>query len=132
VVAYVGSQADKMNEAVAGMNELLNELPKEEDNLLTARKSLLKDIETDRITKDAIFNSYLAGLRKGINYDLRKDKYAQYSTISLNDLYNYHQNVLSKKPYTYTVIASEKRINVDDLSKYGEVKRLSLPQLFGY
>ena len=29
VVAYVGSQADKLNEAVAGMNELLTDLPKE-------------------------------------------------------------------------------------------------------
>ena len=132
IVAYVGSQADKMNEAVAGMNELLDDLPKTEQNFINARKSLMKDIETDRITKDAIIMSYLSAAKKGVDRDLRKDNYAQYANITLNDLYKYHQDVLSKKPYTYCVIASEKRINVDDLKKYGEVKKLSLQEIFGY
>ena len=132
IIAYVGSQADKMNEAVAGMNELLDDLPKTDENLVNARKSLMKDIETDRISKDGIIMSYLNSVRKGVNRDLRKDNYAQYSNITLNDLYKYHQDVLSKKPYTYCVIASNKKINVDDLKKYGEVKRLTLQQLFGY
>jgi hypothetical protein len=131
-VAYVGSQADKMNEAVAGMNELLDDLPKTEQNFINARKSLMKDIETDRITKDAIITSYLTAIKKGVDRDLRKDNYVQYANITLNDLYKYHQDVLAKKPYTYCVIASEKRINVDDLKKYGEVKKLTLQELFGY
>jgi predicted Zn-dependent peptidase len=132
IVAYVGSQADKMNEAVAGMNELLDDLPKTEQNFINARKSLMKDIETDRITKDAIITSYLTAIKKGVDRDLRKDNYVQYANITLNDLYKYHQDVLAKKPYTYCVIASEKRINVDDLKKYGEVKKLTLQELFGY
>ena len=132
IVAYVGSQADKMNEAVAGMNELLDDLPKADANFINARKSLMKDIETDRITKDAIITSYLNAVKKGVDRDLRKDNYAQYANITLNDLYKYHQDVLSKKPYTYCVIASEKKINIDDLKKYGEVKKLSLQEIFGY
>ena len=86
MVAYVGSQADKMNEAVAGMNELLDELPKADANFVNARKSLMKDVETDRITKDAIITSYLNAARKGVNYDLRKVNYEKYSNITLNDL----------------------------------------------
>jgi predicted Zn-dependent peptidase len=132
IVAYVGSQADKMNEAVAGMNELLDDLPKTDQNFINARKSLMKDIETDRVTKDAIIMSYLNASKKGVDYDIRKVNYQQYNNITLNDLYKYHQDVLSKKPYTYCVVASEKRINVDDLKKYGEVQKLTLQQLFGY
>ena len=132
IVAYVGSQADKMNEAVAGMNELLDDLPKTDANFINAKKSLMKDIETDRVVKDGIIMNYLNAVRKGVDRDLRKDNYAQYSNITLNDLYKFHHDVLSKKPYTYAVIASEKRINVDDLKKYGEVRKLSLQELFGY
>lgn len=132
VVAYVGTQADKMNEAVAGMNELLDDLPKTDANFINARKSLMKDIETDRITKDAIITNYLNAVRKGVDRDLRKENYAQYSNLTLNDLYKFHQDVLAKKPYTYCVVASEKRINPDDLKKYGEVKKLTLQELFGY
>lgn len=132
IVAYVGSQADKMNDAVAGMNELLNDLPKTEQNFQNARQTLLKNIETGRIVNDAIIDNYLNAQRKGLDYDLRKDNYARYSTLKLDDIYNYHQQQLSKKPFTYAVIASEKRINVDDLKKYGEVKKLTLQELFGY
>jgi predicted Zn-dependent peptidase len=132
IIAYVGSQADKMNDAVAGMNELLDELPKTDQNFINARKSLMKDIETDRVTKDAIIMSYLNAAKKGINYDLRKTNYQQYNNITLDDLYKFHKDVLSKKPYTYVVVASEKRINVDDLKKYGEVHKLTLGEIFGY
>jgi predicted Zn-dependent peptidase len=132
VIAYVGSQADKMNEAVAGMNELLNDLPKADQNFINSRKSAIKDMETERITKDGIIATYLNNQKKGIDYDLRKDIYNAYSNLTLNDLYTYHQNVLAKQPYTYCVVASEKRINLDDLKKYGEVKKLSLQEVFGY
>jgi predicted Zn-dependent peptidase len=132
IVAYVGSQADKMNDAITGMNELLKDLPKTEQNFGNARLTVLKNIETGRIVNDAIIDNYLAAQRKGLNYDIRKENYARYKTIKLDDIYAYHQQQLSNKPYTYAIIASEKRINVDDLKKYGEVKKLSLQELFGY
>ncbi|HWJ28095.1 MAG TPA: insulinase family protein, partial [Flavisolibacter sp.] len=59
VVAYVGSQSDKMNDAIKSMNELLNELPKTEQSFANARSSLMKNLETDRITQDGIITSYL-------------------------------------------------------------------------
>jgi predicted Zn-dependent peptidase len=130
--AYVGSQADKLNEAVAGMNELLTDVPKAEINFENARKSLMKDIETDRITKDGIINSYLLAQRKGVTTDLRKDNYAQYASLKLDDIYKYHHDKFSNQPYTYAIVASSKRVKEDDLQKYGEVKHVSLEELFGY
>ena len=132
VVAYVGTQADKLNDAVAGMNELLNDLPQAEQNFANNRKALMKDIETDRITKDDIIFNYLAATKKGVDHDLRRDNYALYNSITLNDISAYHKNQLSKKPYTYCIVASEKKINLEDLKKYGDVKVLGLQELFGY
>lgn len=132
IVAYVGCQADKMNDAVSSMNELLNQLPKADLNFENARTSLMKDIETDRISQDGIILTYLNGLRKGVDYDLRKSNYLKYSSIKWDDIYKYHQKTLSNQPYTYCVVASEKRISKEDLKKYGEVKVLSLAELFGY
>ena len=132
VVAYVGSQADKFNDAVVGMNELLTDLPQNEANLTNARKGLMKDIETDRITKDGIIYSYLSALKKGVDHDIRKDNYMQYANLTLSQVSDYHHNQLSKQPYTYCVVASTKKISQEDLKKYGEVKVLSLEELFGY
>lgn len=130
--AYVGCQADKMSEAVAGMNELLNELPKSEQGFENAKSSLKKDIETERITGDGIISNYLAAQRKGLSYDLRKENYSRYKDIQFNDIKQYHQQHLSKQPYTYCIIGSENKINLDDLKKYGELKVMKLEELFGY
>ena len=131
-IAYVGTQADKLNEAIAGMNELLNDLPKNEASFSSGRKSLFKDIETERITKDGIIFNYLNAEKKGLKEDIRKKNYEKYKTLKLQDLNDYHQAELSNKPYTYSVVGSEKNIKLDDLKKYGELKKISLTELFGY
>lgn len=131
-IAYVGSQADKLNEAVTGMNELLNDMPNSKQNFEDTRKGTMKDYETDRITKENIVFTYLALQKKGIDHDIRKDIYDQMKTISFADIKQLHDGELSQKPYTYCIVASEKKVSMDDLKKYGEVKKLSLDQLFGY
>jgi len=131
-MAYVGSQADKMNEAIAGMNELINTLPKSDKSFESAKASLKNDLETDRITNEGILFSYLAAQRKGLNYDIRKTKYDQLVNIRFNDIRAFHQQELSGKPYTYCVLGSDKKIKPADLQKIGQVKALTLEEIFGY
>ncbi|MBB1287322.1 insulinase family protein [Flavisolibacter sp. BT320] len=131
-VGYVGSQADKMNEAINSMNDLLKDLPKTEQNFVNAIKSQKKDIETQRITKDGIIFNYLNARKKGLSEDVRKTVYKELDKLTLDDIAAYHQQQFQNQPFTYTVIASEKRINLEDLKKYGEVRKLSVDDLFGY
>ncbi len=131
-MSYVGCQADKFNDAVAGMNDLLNTLPEAAQNFDNAKKSLLKDYETERITKENIVSSYLANLKKGVDHDLRKDIYEQAASLQFNDIKGLHDADLSQKPYTYCIVASEKKLKEEDMKKIGDVKKLSLTELFGY
>jgi predicted Zn-dependent peptidase len=130
--AYVGTQADKLNESIVSMNELLNVLPMNDQNFSNSMKSMFKDIETERISKDGILLSYLAAEKKGWNEDPRKTYYTTYQKLTPQDLIQYHSNNLSKKNYTYCIVASEKKVKEEDLAKYGEVKKLGLTELFGY
>ncbi|MEO5984159.1 MAG: insulinase family protein, partial [Ferruginibacter sp.] len=131
-VAYVGSQSDKFNEAAIAMNELLNELPEVKANIENARQGIKKDIETQRIVQDGIIFNYLDAQQKGLNEDIRKKKYAAIDKIGYKELKDFHASNLASKPYVYTIVANEKRLNMDDLKKYGEVKKLSLEEIFGY
>ncbi len=131
--AYVGSQADKFNEAVGAMNDLLGgELPSVENNLVAAKSSLRKDIETERITQDGIIFNYLAAERRGLKEDQRRQIYEASSTLGYNDLKSFHSKYIAGKPCTYCIVASEKKLPEADLKKYGEVKKLSLAEVFGY
>jgi predicted Zn-dependent peptidase len=132
VLAYIGCQADKMNEAISGMNELLNNLPSSEQGFQLAKTSEKKDIETQRYTEDGIVFAYLDAKRMGLDYDERKDEYAQLDTLTMGDVKQFHDQELAAKPYTYCVVASENKIKMDDLKKVGEVRVLSLEDIFGY
>lgn len=131
-VAYVGSQSDKFNEAAVAMNELLNDLPEVKSNIETAREGIKKDIETQRIVQDGIIFNYLDAQQKGLTEDIRRKKYAAIDKIGYKELKEFHSANIAAKPYVYSIVASEKRLNMDDLKKYGEVKKLNLEEIFGY
>ncbi len=131
-IAYVGSQADKMKEAVDAMNELLNELPRTDKALETAKESIRQTIASERVTQDGIIFSYLGDKRLGLNTDIRKYIYNKVPSLTFEDIKNFHAQNIAGKPYTYCVIGSEQKINMDDLKKIGEVQKLTLEQIFGY
>lgn len=132
VVAYVGTQADKMNDAVAGMNELLTTLPESDKSFNLSKSNSLNGIETSRITKDGIIYSYLADKKLGFDHDSRIDDYANLKPLTFADVKSFHQTNLSGKPYSYCIVASEKKIKMTDLAKFGPVTKLDLTQIFGY
>jgi predicted Zn-dependent peptidase len=131
-VAYVGCQADKMNESVAAMNQLLDTLPHSDDILANGKESIRQNIASERVTQDAIIFSYLAARRLGLNTDIRKNVYDTVNSLSFEDIRKFHDEELAHKPYTYCVLGSASKINMDDLKKIGDLKEVSLEEIFGY
>ena len=132
VIGYIGTQADKLDDAISGMNELFTNVPESEKVLEVSKKSIKNRYETERFTKDAVIYQYLADQRLGLTKDMRKDVYENFEKISFIDLQKFASSNISNKPYTYCLLASEKKVNLQALSKYGEVKKLSLEEIFGY
>ncbi|MBV8254499.1 MAG: insulinase family protein [Chitinophaga sp.] len=131
-VAYVGCQADKMHEAVNGMNDLLNDIPRSDKLLTAAKQSMKQDLETERITNDGIIFKFLEAKKLGLSTDIRKDVYESIDKMGFDDVKKFHNENLANKPYTYCVLASPNKVNVEDLKKIGDVKKLTLEELFGY
>ena len=132
MLSYVGAQADKFQEAVAAMNELLTTMPELPANFELAKEQLRKDIQTERITQDDIIYDYLNAQRLGLKEDIRKSVYQNVDKITFKDIQAFHDKYLSKKPYTYVILASEKKLPQAELQKIGEFKKLSLEELFGF
>jgi predicted Zn-dependent peptidase len=132
MLAYVGSQADKMNDALAAMNELMTELPRTDKLISVAKENIRKNLASERITQDDIVFSYLSAKRLGLDYDYRKNIYENVATLTFDDIKKFHSEYIAGKNYTYCVIASPGKIKMDDLKKIGEVKQLTLEEIFGY
>lgn len=129
---YIGCQADKFNDAVNAMSELLNNMPLNENGLSRAKLKRKTDIETDR--RDGIDNvfAFINARSQGLDFDKRKDEYESLDKITLKDIEQFQKNHLSGKPFTYCIIGQEGKIKWSDMQKLGEVKKLSLEEIFGY
>lgn len=132
MIAYVGSQADKMTDAVNAMNELLNDLPQSDKSFDGAKVNVINNLETTRVIKDQVFAYYFADKKLGYDYDSRIDLYKELKPITFQSIKDFHTQKVANKPYTYLIVASDKKVKKEDMQKFGEVTTLTLEQLFGY
>ena len=110
VIGYIGTQADKLDEAIAGMNDLLTTVPESKKVLEVSKLSIKNRYETERYNEDDVIYQYLADQRLGLTRDLRKDVYEKFEKISFADLQKFAGDNISNKPYTYCILASEKKV----------------------
>ncbi|HMX59364.1 MAG TPA: insulinase family protein [Chitinophagales bacterium] len=130
--AYVGCQSDKMNDAIKGMQELLDSLPYSEKFFEVSKTALKNNFATSRIIKQQLLFSFLDAQRHGINYDIREKTYKMLDKMTFSDINAFHKSMLSRKPYSLNIIGDEKRIDIAGLNKYGKVNKYTLQQIFGY
>jgi predicted Zn-dependent peptidase len=131
VYAYIGTQADKLNDAIKAMNELLSELPGSETAFLTAKTALRQNLESSRILKMSILFDYDKNLKLGYTEDSRLQLANALEGMSLQNVLAFHSEKLGGT-YILCVLGSKDKVDMDALSAYGEVIILSLEEVFGY
>jgi len=130
--SYVGTQADKLGEAIQGMQSLLMKMPQANSNMETAREGILQKIRTERITKSKVLDYYETFTKMGLDYDKRIDLFSDVVDFTMDDLTNFHNTHVKNDNYTYMVLGSSKEIDLKLLEGYGEVIILKLEDIFGY
>jgi predicted Zn-dependent peptidase len=129
---YVGTQADKLPDAMKAVNNLLTDLPMSEGNWEIGKKSIRQGFETRRVSKTGILFNYQNALRLGLDRDIRKDIYEEVNNITLNDIKKFHGENMKDKKWNMKLIASKSKINMEELKKYGKVVELSTKDIFGF
>lgn len=132
VMAYIGAQADKLKEAMAGMTDLLNNMPESEKSFELAKKAALEKIRTERITKFSKLWNFETAQKRGLDYDIRKDVYEAVPNMTMADLKAFHEQYIKDSKYNIMVIGKKSGLDIKELEKYGPVTYLTLEQVFGY
>ena len=132
VLAYIGTQADKLPEAMAGMTELLNNVPEAQLTFSNSKNSIIKNIQSERINDSEILYYYEGSKKLGIDYDLRKDVYTKIPQYSLSDVLKFQNEYIKDKKYVILVLGDLMKLDMKTLESYGKVKVLTLEEVFGY
>jgi predicted Zn-dependent peptidase len=131
-LSYIGTQADKLPEAMVGMHQLFDSLPQIPSNFDGAKKSLLQKIRSERIQPSEYFITYYNALKLGIDYDIRKDVFEQLPKLTLADITQFHKIHFKNKTYTTLLIGKKESIKAEALVNYGKLEWLNLNEVFGY
>jgi predicted Zn-dependent peptidase len=132
IYTFIGTQNDKLPEAMKAMFEVINNMPESEKSFDAAKEAIIKKIRTERITKTNVLFNYINAQRMGLTIDIRKDVFEKVPGMKFADLLSFQQKYLKDKKYTILVIGKKSDLDVETLGKYGKIEYLKLEDIFGY
>ncbi len=132
LMSYIGTQVDKLSEAMSGMSELLDEMPKAETNMNNAKEAIIQRIRTERLTKSKVLSEYEKAQEQGVNYDMRTDLYNQVQAFNVDSLNDFHNSHIANRNRVVMVLGAKRDLDLSVLKEYGEIKHLTLEEVFGY
>ena len=132
VMAYMGTQANKMPQAVSAMMDLMTNMPEAEKQFNAAKEATLKKIAAQRITKSNIFWNYESLKKRGIENDNREEMYNTIKDMTIEDLRNFFNSNIKGENYNVMVIGNKKDIDFKALKELGKVQEMDVDYLFNY
>ncbi|WP_312818824.1 M16 family metallopeptidase [Kaistella carnis] len=132
VTTYIGTQANKLPQAVNAMDELMAELPQIPAQFDNAKNAALKQISAGRVNRTNIYFNLLNLRKLGIDYDLRKDIYEEIQKLTLADLTDFYNSEMKPMKYNTAIIGKKENLDMAALNKMGEFQEVSLEEIFGY
>ena len=132
IYSFIGTQNDKLGDAMKAMSGLLNNMPESSTSFEIAKTSIINQIRSGRITKSNILFTYDNNKMLGLDYDIRKDVFSEVPKMTLGDLKNFVDSHIKGKNYITVVLGKKKVLDTKSLQKYGSLKHLTLEDIFGY
>lgn len=132
VINYIGTQANKLPLAVNAMSDLMADFPQIQAQFENSKGSALKQIASNRINRTNIFFNQLALKKLGVDYDIRKDIYAEIQSLTLPELTSYYNAEIKPLQYNTAIIGKRENLNMESVNKMGEFKEVTLEEIFGY
>lgn len=130
--SFIATQNDKMGDALAAFDEIINRMPVSESAFQLAKESLLTRLRTARTTKVDVLWSYIFSQDLGLTEDRKKALYEEVQKLTLDDVKAFQEKWVKGRKYTYCILGNEKELDMETLAKYGTITRLTTEDIFGY
>ena len=130
--AVIASQNDKLEKAVRGFDEIIEDLPQAPENLEIAKAAILAKLRTQRTIGQAVLYSYLNAQELGLSEPREKQVFEKVGSLTMEDLLATHARWIKGRTYWYAILGDPKDLDMDFLKTLGPVQQVSLEEIFGY
>ncbi|MCR5407952.1 MAG: insulinase family protein, partial [Bacteroidales bacterium] len=130
--ATINSQNDKLQKAVEGFAEIIEDLPQAPENLEIAKSAILARLRTQRTIGISVLNSYLNAQELGLTEPREKIIFEKVGDLTMEDLLATHDKWIKGRNYFYGVVGDTKDLDMNFLKTLGPVQIVQLDDVFGY
>lgn len=130
--AYVGTQPDKIGDALPALFQIINNMPVDRSQIERSRLSVLKQIASSRTIRKRLYWDYQLFKDRGFERDLDQDIYEKLQESSIEDLLQFQQQYVQGSRFNIMVLGSRERVDMDYLRSFGPVRELTMEEVFGY
>lgn len=127
---FVSTQSDKTMEAIDAFSNLILNMPEKEERLNIVKNSLTQSINSERPTFRDLTFTVAKWDKQGYNNDPRKTRVDTYNNMNFSDITKFYKNQIKDKPYIITIVGDTKRIDLDELKKYGKIIELGKKDIY--
>ena len=131
-IGYVGTQSDKVVDAINVYMDILNDLPKDSTNMEALRVSLRQAAQTAKPSMRGKASTFEYWQRLGYTDDPAKVNADKINALTFNDIESFYEQNIKGKPVTIILMGDPKKIDLKAIqTKMGcKVTKLSPAKLF--
>ena len=120
-IGYVGCQADKTIEAISVFKDITLNMPLKPNRIEQTRSGLINSINSKRLHFRKFPKKVSDWIKMGYLEDPRKNQVNFFNQMSFNDIIDFQKLHIANKPTIITIVTDLKRIDMEELRKYGEI-----------
>ena len=131
-IGYVGTQSDKVNDAISVYMDILSDMPKDSTQLVALKAALKQAAQTAKPSMRGKAATFEAWQRLGYKDDPAKVNAAAIDALTFNDIEKFYEDNIKGKPVTIILMGDPKKIDVKAIEKElgCKVTKLSPAKLF--
>jgi predicted Zn-dependent peptidase len=123
-IAYLSTQADKTNEAIDLLQQLITNMPEKPERLDIIKSGIAESINSSKPNFRYLPGYAYSLIRQGYKEDIRKLNLEYSKTATFTDIVDFYNQFIKGKTIHYAIIGNTKKFDLKALGKYGLIKRL--------
>jgi len=127
---YVGTQADKTNEALEVFYDLIRNMPEKSERMEMIRRFLVQSALTDKPGFRDLSRKIKSMELLGYDEDPAISKVEVYKNLEFDDIVEFYKKNLKDRPIVISIVGDKKRIDMEKLKKFGKIIEIKEKDLF--
>ena len=127
---FMGTQADKTIEAIETYIQLLTNMPEKPSRIDGIKSGLFESLSSSRPNFRSMSRSIRGWKKQGFESDPRKTQKDVYQDIKFQDILEFYKSYIQNRPYTITIVGNKEKIDMEELSKFGEIIEVKTKDIF--